>query len=1516
MVSIRNRNSIFILFLTACLIFSTFGSTITTAFGAETSRNSDSSPISISAASPQFSDMEGHWAEKSLQEWAASGLIQGYPDGSFQPDRTVSRAEAIALVNRSFGFNDSAFITFSDLSDSDWAYEDVSKAVKAQYVEGYSNGTIGANLPISRQEAVVMINRLLELDTHEEDIDVNVFTDAKQIPQWSRGAVAAAAAQKIMTGYEDGSFRPGAFITRAELVSTLDRALKSNTSFTYKEKGIYGPAEGVRIINGDVTVAAAGVTLRNLKVTGSLLLAEGIKEGDAFLKNVTVLGTTTIRGGGTESIHLQDSSLTGIIIEKKDGTVRVVAEGSTLAQIVHVNSNAVLEESALTGQGFVKIVVSGAQLEGLKLTLKGTFEQADISSPQTAIDLVSGSVQLLQLFEGADGSTLHIGANTVIGKLVLDALLKASGQGTIQTATINDKGKGSTFEKQPGTVNGIGAPTSSSSVTVNGGSSPGTATPAPTPTSTPTPTPTPTLSPSPTPTSTPTPTPTLSPSPTPTDNNEDGLAIVQNGQANAMVVVMDEHANESLNPSPAWTYLTPAVLAQKLVTYIQKSTGVTLPIVTGEPAEYDGVKIYVGGSSAGERSQHQLVLQTLNEQGFIIDSQNDHITIDGNNLGGLEYGIYDFLERYVGISWLMPGPDGEDIPQHTTLVIPNDLVQDEPKTLSRYMYSTYTPSLREWQRVMRTDNNMMMHHNLYELFDPQVFADHPEYYVGGVVPTSLESWQPCFNDDTAQAAIARIVQYFNANPSHSSYSLAINDLGYEYCEAPTKKNSVGAWHMSDIYYPWVNKIVEGVLTQHPDKYFGVLAYREMYDPPMKEDGTPFKLNSHVVPFITDDRLTWLDPDLGAKGTQLTEDWLESATNLGFYEYLYGSPYNLPRTYVHKMAANYKYEQDHGAIAHFAELYPNFGEGPKAWIAAKLQWNADQDVDTLLQQWYERAVGADAAPYLEQYYDHWEQFWTDRVFQSAWYLDWRNKAKRSNYLNLYEHYYLKEITKEEIADSRSLLEQAVAHAGSDAQKTRAQLLLRAFEFYEASALSYPKDRPATPANEQAAMELLADIEKSYDMGQKRKQLITEFAGHPVLDMPAVSGTWDGVQRQMIVALQAYTANEPGNGPVRQALNEFLQGVPEYQGLTEHLSAYAVKTNAGKAAILQSLDFSSGPWTAAEPLTDFLTMETKATPSVQTKVYLLWDDENLYVGYENFFDDVNDLVISDDATGSWWSSGYDDSNETYITADPNSDFKGYFTNPKAVKFVYQYSQAAGAPAPANDPNWEANASLKSDRWNLVQVIPFASIGINDPKNSRNLQGFFMRNYMGATHYISWGGGNPWTPKDFNSVQLVESKNLIGNPSFEEGTGNIPAPWNDYVISPAVEKRSDVIAHSGRYSLLADGLWGGMGPYQNLQMAEPGKYRASFYYFMAGSAPTDGKIQWFSLVADGSGILETLKSEQVPLDWTKEMWNYFEFEYEIKEDYNGLVPTNQGLGISIWYMNPGEKVYIDDVSVYKIE
>ncbi|MEK5031300.1 YDG domain-containing protein [Paenibacillus sp. FSL R7-0302] len=173
------------------------------------------------AAAPSLTGITGHWAQNEVTDWVDKGFIQGYADGSFKPDNSLKRTEFIALINRAFGFTETAPVSFPDLSSSSWAYTEVAKAVKAGYINGYSDGTIGSGKTISRQEAAVIINRLLKLDAAQTR---TLFSDSKDIAAWALDSVNAVAAAGVMKGYsEDNSFRPGRDITRAEAVVSLTR---------------------------------------------------------------------------------------------------------------------------------------------------------------------------------------------------------------------------------------------------------------------------------------------------------------------------------------------------------------------------------------------------------------------------------------------------------------------------------------------------------------------------------------------------------------------------------------------------------------------------------------------------------------------------------------------------------------------------------------------------------------------------------------------------------------------------------------------------------------------------------------------------------------------------------------------------------------------------------------------------------------------------------------------------------------------------------------------------------------------------------------------------------------------------------------------------------------------------------------------------------------------------------------------------------------------------------------------
>ncbi|SFJ84558.1 S-layer homology domain-containing protein [Paenibacillus sp. UNC496MF] len=394
-------------------------------------------------------DIGGHWAEQEIRQWIAQGLIGGYEDGNFRPDKAVTRAEFVALVNRAFGFARTGGAAFGDLKAGDWSYADFRKAAAAGYIAGFGDGTVHPNAPVTRQEIAVIAQRLLGLTPSADS--ARAFADAASIPSWSKGAVGAVEDAGIMRGYEDHAFRPANNATRAEAVVILSQALKVKAApIAFDKAGTYGPETGTQTIKGDVVIAAPGVTLRNTVIEGSLTFAAGIGEGDAALRHVTVKGTTLVQGGGAHSIHFEDSVLLTLVVDKAAGLVRIVAEGTTTVASAVMQSGATLEESGLTGEGFTDVQLSRLLPKGTTVTLLGSFDDVDVSGIQVRIDIPSGSVEQITVTDEATGNDIALGSGAKIVDLVLNAAVKVTGGGTIETATMSKEAQqSSSFEKQP-----------------------------------------------------------------------------------------------------------------------------------------------------------------------------------------------------------------------------------------------------------------------------------------------------------------------------------------------------------------------------------------------------------------------------------------------------------------------------------------------------------------------------------------------------------------------------------------------------------------------------------------------------------------------------------------------------------------------------------------------------------------------------------------------------------------------------------------------------------------------------------------------------------------------------------------------------------------------------------------------------------------------------------------------------------------------------------------------------------
>ncbi|WP_342553034.1 S-layer homology domain-containing protein [Paenibacillus sp. FSL R7-0652] len=413
---------------------------------------------SMGAVSAQsVNDVKGHWAEQQMDSWIANGNLKGYQDGSVKPNSAITRAEFIVLVNRLFEFSETASADFKDLSASNWAYNDVAKALGAGYVKGYSDNTFKPTSNVSRQEAASMVSSILGLDTSNSEI-VNQFKDAGKIPAWSKGSIAAVISKGIMKGYPDGTFQAQKQLTRAEAVVLIDSALNNRT--TLKETvsidtpGTYGSTQETKVVNGDVIINVAGVTLQNYEIKGNLMLASGIGSGDVTIKNVKVHGTTNVEGGGENSIHFVDSVLVNVLVNKKDGTVRLVAEGTTTAQKVVVQSSAKLEENELQGEGFTDVELAKELPANAKVQLNGKFDDLDVFSASVTVQLQRGSIQDVKVDAAAANNTIQINAGAQVVNVVLNAISKILGATNITTVTLNPGSQNSVFDVRPSNVDG------------------------------------------------------------------------------------------------------------------------------------------------------------------------------------------------------------------------------------------------------------------------------------------------------------------------------------------------------------------------------------------------------------------------------------------------------------------------------------------------------------------------------------------------------------------------------------------------------------------------------------------------------------------------------------------------------------------------------------------------------------------------------------------------------------------------------------------------------------------------------------------------------------------------------------------------------------------------------------------------------------------------------------------------------------------------------------------------------
>lgn len=169
-------------------------------------------------------DITGHWAEDSIRQLIKNKAIQGYPDGTFRADNTITRAEFVTTLVNAFALETKSGKVFTD-TRSHWAKAAIATASSYGIISGYNETTFGPDDPVTREQMAVMLVAAAKINTDANGSLTGLFSDSTQISDWASKAVLAAGKAGILSGYPDKTFRPAAWASRAESAAVIVKAL-------------------------------------------------------------------------------------------------------------------------------------------------------------------------------------------------------------------------------------------------------------------------------------------------------------------------------------------------------------------------------------------------------------------------------------------------------------------------------------------------------------------------------------------------------------------------------------------------------------------------------------------------------------------------------------------------------------------------------------------------------------------------------------------------------------------------------------------------------------------------------------------------------------------------------------------------------------------------------------------------------------------------------------------------------------------------------------------------------------------------------------------------------------------------------------------------------------------------------------------------------------------------------------------------------------------------------------------
>ena len=412
--------------------------------------------------------------------------------------------------------------------------------------------------------------------------------------------------------------------------------------------------------------------------------------------------------------------------------------------------------------------------------------------------------------------------------------------------------------------------------------------------------------------------------------------------------------------------------ADEIQRYVNKSTAAVLPIAA-DAADALGhvISLRVQDPPQGE-----------SREAFRLTVGPRRTEIVGNSPLAVLYGAYELLERGVGCRWYIPNALGEVVPKHSTLVLPAIDTKQSPSFPMRWI------GRRDWMlrnKQNKCDDGFLIYPGIYHtqnriLPHSRYFPKRPDFYalVRGKRSEDGQCKLCYSNPDTVREVAKNMASMLDANPNIKLISLSPTD-GQMWCEcdgckAMDEKDVPRDRSKSRRSLLFYNAVAAELRKTHPNARMLVGAYNVYNWPPkdesVKADPMIDVIITHYEHYCMAHPVPGPACPLNERYVQLISEWEALGCKVYYYEYYWKVNWlDLPWPIVHSIREDMLWFKKQGHRGVYTQHNPDciWGQYPAHYIAAKLLWNVEADVDAILDRMYRDLYGA-AAPHMNAYHE--------------------------------------------------------------------------------------------------------------------------------------------------------------------------------------------------------------------------------------------------------------------------------------------------------------------------------------------------------------------------------------------------------------------------------------------------------------------------------------------------------------------------------------------------------------------